>query len=134
MFIHTMTALRFSGLFNFIVGLKMKRDSYTYWGIDHGMHVMGVSSPYQYFRKIKLFNTRKVSPIIKQDFLLLAGSGDHFCDIEQFYKQTQVLTNVRSFTGRIFTAEEAAENHCQFGNLKLVLKQMVNWIENTLSC
>jgi hypothetical protein len=24
-----------------------------------------------------------------------------------------------------------AENHCQFGNLYLVLKQMINWIENT---
>jgi|LSQX01.1.fsa_nt_gb alpha-beta hydrolase superfamily lysophospholipase len=131
MFIHLMTALRFSGLFNFIVGIKMKKDAYAYWGIDHGMHVMGVSSPYRYFQKIKLFNTRKISPMIKQDFLLLAGSEDHFCDMEQFYKQTQVLTNVRSFTGRIFTAEEAAENHCQFGNLGLVLKQMVNWIENT---
>lgn len=130
-FIHSMTALRFSRLFNLIVGIRMKRDAYTYWGIDHGMHVMGVSSPYRYFQKIKLFNTRKVSPIIKQDYLLLAGAEDHFCDMEQFYKQTQVLTNVRSFTGRIFTAEEEAENHCQFGNLELVLKQIVNWIENT---
>jgi hypothetical protein len=129
MFIHVMTTLRFSGLFNFIVGIKMKKDAYTYWGIDHGMHVMGVSSPYRYFQKIKMFNTRKIAPIVKQDFLLLAGSEDHFCDIGQFNKQIKVLTNVHSFTGRIFTAEESAENHCQFGNLELVLKQMVNWIE-----
>lgn len=131
LFIHSMTTLRFSILFDFFVGIKMKKDDYTYWGIDHGMHVMGVSSPYRYFRKIKLFNTRKISPLVKQDFLLLAGAKDHFCDIAQFYKQTKALTNVRSFTGRIFTAEESAENHCQFGNIKLVLKQMINWIENT---
>ncbi len=129
MFIHSMTALRFSGLFNFIVGIKMRKDAYIYWGIDHGMHVMGTASPYKYFQKLKLFHTRKISPMIKQDFLLLAGSEDHFCDMDQFYKQTQLLTNVRSFTGRIFTAEESAENHCQFGNLELALKQMVNWIE-----
>ncbi|WP_010250772.1 alpha/beta hydrolase [Acetivibrio cellulolyticus] len=129
LFINVMTALRMSTVFNFIVGMKMKKDAYTYWGIDHGMHVMGVNSPYKYFRKLRLFNTKKISHEIKQDFLLLAGSQDHFCDIKHFYKQSEKLTNVRTFTGRIFTASEHAENHCQFGNLQLVLDVMIRWIE-----
>jgi hypothetical protein len=38
------------------------------------------------------------------------------------------LTNARSLTGRIFTAEEQAQNHCQVGNLKLALDVILHWI------
>lgn len=128
-FIRTMTSLRLAPIFNGIVEMKMRRDAYTFWGIDHGMHVMGVKSPYAYFRKLREFTMRKISREIRQDFLLLAGAEDHFCEVRHFYRQASALTNVRSFTGRVFTAAEQAENHCQFGNMQLAIDTMIRWIE-----
>jgi len=37
--------------------------------------------------------------------------------------------NARSVTGRIFTSEEHAQNHCQIGNIKLALDVILEWIE-----
>jgi hypothetical protein len=39
------------------------------------------------------------------------------------------MVNVRSFTGRIFTKYEKAENHVCFGNVPLVVNFMINWIK-----
>lgn len=129
LFIWTTVSLRLALVMNAILAVKMNRDPYTFWGIDHGMHVMGVQSPYQYFQKLKRFSMKKIAGQVKQDFLLMAGTKDHFVDMKMYYQMERGLTNVRSFTGRIFTEQEKAENHCQFGNLELALRTMVTWIE-----
>ena len=43
--------------------------------------------------------------------------------------QINALTNAGSVTGRVFTREEQAHNHCQVGNTGLALEVMVKWIE-----
>lgn len=129
LFIWTMVSLRLEGVMNMLLVIKMKRDPYTFWGIDHGMHVMGVKTPYQYFRKLKRFSMKKIAGLLNQDFLLMAGTKDHFIDMNMYYQMERCLTNVRSLTGRIFTVAEKAENHCQFGNLELALRTMKDWIE-----
>ena len=75
------------------------------------------------------FSTRRISSRIRQDFLLLAGTDDHYMPLEHFHRQARALTNVRSFTGRIFTREESAHTHCQCGNLGLALRVMLDWVE-----
>ena len=35
---------------------------------------------------------------------------------------------MRSFTGRIFTAEESAHTHCQVGNPGLAVRVILDWI------
>lgn len=127
-FIDIMMALKLAPVLNFCVKIMMKIDAYIFWGVDHGMHVMGASSPYAYFKTLKKFSMKKISHLVKQDFLLLAGAKDHFCELKTYHKQAKKLVSVRSFTGRIFTKAEHAENHCQFGNLKLVLQTMADWI------
>lgn len=37
--------------------------------------------------------------------------------------------NARSVTGRVFTKNEHAENHCQTGNIGLALDVIVQWLE-----
>ncbi|GAG10018.1 unnamed protein product [marine sediment metagenome] len=44
-------------------------------------------------------------------------------------KQVKALTNARSVTGRVFTKEDHAQNHCQVGNTGLMLDVMVKWLE-----
>ncbi len=131
-FIDVFMALRLAPVINLCVKFMMKVDAYIFWGVDHGMHVMGVSTPYRYFRALKKFSMRKISPKVTQDFFLLAGAEDHFCELKTYHKQAKKLVNARSFTGRIFTSAEHAENHCQFGNLKLALMTMAGWIESMI--
>lgn len=66
--------------------------------------------------------------LVKQDILILSGRKDHFIPNKMHQKQLDVLTNAKSVTGRVFTKEEHAQNHCQIGNVGLALKVMVDWI------
>lgn len=127
-FIDALMALKLAPLLNLLVRISMRTDPYIFWGVDHGTHVMGVSTPYEYFKALKRYTTKRISRLVKQDFLLLTGAEDHFCELKTFYRQSRALVNVRSFTGRIFTKAEHAENHCQFGNIELALRTMADWI------
>jgi hypothetical protein len=93
------------------------------------MYVLGAKTPYDYFQKLKLYSMKRISHRVRQDFLLITGTHDHFVPLSHFHKQSQKLKNVRSFTGRIFTRYEQAENHVGFGNVPLVVNVMINWIK-----
>jgi hypothetical protein len=41
----------------------------------------------------------------------------------------QALVNAKSVTDRIFTKEDHAQNHCQIGNIGLLLDVIVKWIK-----
>lgn len=126
--IRLLTRLGAAPLLNALAERLMARDLLANWGIRHGMYVFGCASPFAFFRKLQQFNTRGLSRQVTQDYLLLAGTGDHFVPLQQFYQQAQALTGVRSFTGRIFTAAEQAQGHCQVGNIALALRTMIGWL------
>jgi pimeloyl-ACP methyl ester carboxylesterase len=127
--LRTLMALRADSVIDRLVARQMEKDSFTRWAVDHGTYVMGVERPSEYFRRMGEFTTRQISSRITQDFLLLAGTADHYMPVEHFHRQARALTNVRSFTGRIFTAEESAHTHCQIGNLGLALRVILDWID-----
>ena len=116
-------------LFNKIMQKRMKTDLLVNWGVNHGMYVFGVNSPFEYIEKARLFSTADISDKIICDVLLLAGTKDHFIPLEMFYKQIETLKNVRSLTARLFTEQEKAASHCQMDNFKLALDVILNWIE-----
>ncbi len=68
------------------------------------------------------------SELIDQDVLLLGGEHDNFQPPKLLYKQEAALVNARSVTTRIFTKGEHADQHCQMGNLGLVLDVMSQWV------
>jgi hypothetical protein len=55
---------------------------------------------------------------------------DHLVPIEQLGDQIRSLTKARSITARTFTYHEQAQNHCQIGNLALVAKVVVDWLDS----
>ncbi|MEW5733970.1 MAG: alpha/beta hydrolase [Thermodesulfobacteriota bacterium] len=120
-----------AGLVNRAVAARMRMDSFSEWGINHGMHVLGANTPFEFFKKAQAYTMKGISHLLTQDVLLLAGTDDHFVPLPLFFRQAQEMTNVRSFTGRIFTRAEEAENHCQVGNIPLALSVIKNWIEQT---
>jgi pimeloyl-ACP methyl ester carboxylesterase len=128
-FIRALLSLRLSFVLNGIVRMKMKRDAYTHWGVEHGMRVLGASSPARYFKALKKFTLKHELTAVGQDVLLTSGSEDHFVPLSQFHACLKGLRNARSVTGRVFSARESAENHCQFGNIALTLDVFLSWID-----
>ncbi|MBS7341345.1 MAG: alpha/beta hydrolase [Lachnospiraceae bacterium] len=109
-----------------MVNKKMDNIYFTKWLLQQGYEIYeNVHTPFEYFNHIKQYNTRKISSLITQDTLVLAGERD----IYTIYYQNQLdaLVNAKSVTGRIFTKEESADHHCQIGNLMLVLRTMEDW-------
>lgn len=109
---------------------KLDENYFTKWLLGHGYAIYeNVHTPCDYFNCIKLYNTKKISPMLKCDVLVLAGAADLYTI---FYEdQLKALTNARSVTGRLFTAEDNADHHCQIGNPKLALETIENWIRET---
>jgi pimeloyl-ACP methyl ester carboxylesterase len=117
-----------AALVNAMVERAMKRSLVIEWGVRHGMHVTGTTTPYQYFREAKRYRTDDISPLIEQDVLPLAGAEDHYVPLHQFYDQIRSLTRVRSLTARLFTRREHAQSHVHVGNTGLSLQVIAGWV------
>lgn len=128
-FLRTCRALHAKWLLNAVVSGAMRRDTYTRWGVEQGMFVFGVKSPWDYFETLGRYSLKGISREIWQDFLLIGSTRDHFIPEGDFARQVASLTGVRSLTARLFTEAENAENHVQFGNLPLVCECMIDWIK-----
>ena len=120
-----------SGVFNLVLAGIMNKSPLFDWGMHQAMLVLGVSTSYKVFQKSKQYTTRDVSPLVKQDVLLMAGTEDFAIPLSHFYHQIEVLKNVSSLTARLFTRAEQAQNHCQVGNLRLAVDCITNWIDFT---
>jgi len=121
-----------ASIINYILRKQCKKNLMLEWGIAQGMHVMGVTTPYDFFRKSLLFSAKDISHLLIQDVLLLGAKEDHFIPHLQFFDQGKALVNVHSLTSRLFTNHEMAQNHCQIGNLGLSIAVIINWVEQTM--
>jgi hypothetical protein len=94
------------------------------------MYIADKKTPVEAMDVVLQLNERNLhSELVKQDVLILTGREDHFIPFKMHDMQVKALTNARSVTGRVFTREEQAQNHCQIGNVGLALDVMVKWIE-----
>lgn len=107
---------------------KLEQNYFTNWLLKQGYAIYeNVNTPCEYFNHIRIFNTRQISEMITQDVLVLAGESDLYT--VYYDDQIKALKNAKSVTGRLFTKEECADHHCQVGNMGLLLKTILNWIE-----
>jgi pimeloyl-ACP methyl ester carboxylesterase len=104
------------------------KDDLLDWAFTHGMYITGTEDPFAYFKGWAAFSTEEFSPLVGQDVLLLAGENDHLIPLDMYYKQKEALVNARSVRGRIFTAEEGADQHCQVGNVELAWNEILHWL------
>ncbi len=106
---------------------KLDENYFMKWLIGQGCAIYeNVHTPCEYFSCIKQYNTREISPMLKQDVLVLAGSEDLYTIY--YDEQLKALNHARSVTGRLFTEEENAGHHCQIGNIQLALDTITHWI------
>jgi pimeloyl-ACP methyl ester carboxylesterase len=126
----TLLKTKARALLNFLARRQMKADMFVEWVLNFGMYINGVKTPYEYFKTFDKYNVKNQhASQINQDVLLLAGEDDHFIPVHLLEKQIKVLSKAKSVTGRIFTKEAHAEQHCQVGNMQLALDVMISWIE-----
>ncbi len=116
-------------LMNYIARKKMKVDFEHKWSVNNSMYITRTRTPMDAMKTVVQLNEKNLhSDLVKQDVLILTGAEDHFIPLKMHYKQVKALVNARSVTGRIFTREEQAQNHCQIGNTGLALDVMSRWI------
>ena len=126
--------LQFETFSNWSSNLKMKympRSSREYWEITHSMYITKTNTALAALKQMLQLNEENLhSEMIRQDVLVLAGGKDHYIPLKMLNMQVKALVNAKSVTSRIFTKEEHAENHCQIGNIGLLLEVMTEWINN----
>lgn len=122
-------AMHAAFIINTLVRMRMRKDFFVNWIVRQSMSVFGASTPFKALVKARNYSLKKVSHLITQDILVLAGSKDHFVPLEFFHKQARALTNARSFTGRIFTEADDGQMHCQIGNMQLVVNSILDWVQ-----
>jgi len=127
--VKTLFHLHAAPILNALIRQAMKKSLVVDWGVRQSMFILGAETPYEYLQILKTSYHDDFFPRVRQDVLLLAGCEDFGIPLEQFYRQIEVLKNVRSLTARLFTRDEQAQNHCQVGNLELALDVIMNWIE-----
>ena len=121
--------IRLRRLTNRLALRKMARDKMHAWSVSNMMHIADKETPVEAMDVVLQLNERTLhSELVKQDVLILTGREDHFIPFKMHDMQVKALTNARSVTGRVFTREEQAQNHCQIGNVGLALDAMVKWI------
>jgi len=122
--------IRFRKLTNRLTLRKMTKDKMHAWSVSNMMYIADKKTPVDAMDVVLQLNERNLhSELVKQDILILTGREDHFIPFKMHDMQVKALANARSVTGRVFTREEQAQNHCQIGNVGLALDVMVKWIE-----
>lgn len=112
------------------LNVAMRFNSELRWSVKNAMWVLGVQDPVELIHEIKRYSLQDTAQMIRQPALILHGSRDHFIPREQldmFYAAVKAPKTLR-----IFTEEEGAEEHCQFGNMGLLHQVLFDWLDETL--
>jgi alpha-beta hydrolase superfamily lysophospholipase len=100
------------------------------WMMQLALHNTGLRTLYEVMKHYQKHETASISSRLTQDVLLMAGAEDHYVPVHQLPDQIATLTHVRSLTARLFTRAEQAQNHCQIGNMGLVFRVILDWMES----
>ena len=108
---------------------KMKKDEHHNWFAENSMFISKIDQPFDAMMKMFDLNEENAQPRkITQDVLVLTGINDHFIPKKMHKITIKSLTNANSVKGILYTKDTSAHNHCQIGNIPLVCKDILNWL------
>jgi len=111
---------------------KMKRDEHHNWFSENAMYITNIDNPLKANMKMLEMNEENIQPErITQDVLILSSIDDHFIPIKMHKMLMKGLPNAHSVEGIVYTKETQAHNHCQIGNIPLVCKDVIDWLDRT---
>jgi len=123
--------MKYENFFNRSSYWKMKHNPAVKWQIGNAMHITKAATPLEASRLTLNLSRENMHPgNITQNVLLLTGRKDHFIPFRLHRRQVDALINAASVTERIFTEKEHAQNHCQIGNIRLLLDTVLEWLED----
>ena len=110
---------------------KMKKDEYHNWFAENSMYISKIDNPLNASMQMLKMNVENIQPErVTQNVLILSGKNDHFIPIKMHKKTIKSLKNANSVKGIIYNKETNAHNHCQIGNIPLVCKDVLNWLNS----
>lgn len=120
------------GFMNRMAVMKFEnREGVASWMVDHLKFITKKCKPLEALDLYLQLNEENMhSEQVKQDVLILTSRNDHFVPFKMHEMQSKALVNAKSVTGKVFTKDDKAENHCQIGNIKLALETITKWIED----
>lgn len=129
-YIHLWFIKHCRGFVNRMAEKKFQGDNVQSWMVNHLMYISKKDKPMDALEIYLALNEDNIhSELVKQDVLILNGSEDHFVPVKMHRMQMDALTSAKSVTGKVFTRDEHAQNHCQMGNIGLALEVMVKWMD-----
>ena len=113
-----------------LLDVAMRFNPELRWSVRNAMWVLGVDNPVEVIREIQRYSLKDAAGLIRQPTLILHGQKDHFIPREQVDMLYAALKAPKTL--RVFTEEEGAEEHCQFGNMALLHQVLFDWLDETL--
>lgn len=129
-FLEFLLDMKLSFIVNPLVRRQVKKDDILSWALQHGMHVSGASSPFEYYDWVRMLNLKEVAHLINCHSYLVMGNEDHLVPIEQVYIEAQSMKNAESVTTIMLSKAQEGAEHCQIGNAKLVLDNILRWLDS----
>jgi pimeloyl-ACP methyl ester carboxylesterase len=116
-------------LVNFLVDFLRKKSIIADWGIMQGMYITKTKTAFEFYQELKKHVlTQEICDNLECDVLLLAGEKDHYIPKEQYFRLKEKIHNANSLKCRLFTVQEGGEQHCQIGNYKIAIDEMMKFI------
>lgn len=108
---------------------KISKGGSEAWQISNIMYITQKEKPMDAFDYAMKMNKNNLHPEeIKQDMMIMTGRNDHFIPFKLHDPMIKILHNAASIADKIYTIQQHASNHCQIGNIKLALDDMIRWI------
>jgi len=109
---------------------KMKKDEHHNWFAENSMYISNIDNPLKASMSMMNMTDKNSQPErITQDVLILSARNDHFVPIKLHKMMIKSLKNAKTVKGIIYKKETSAHNHCQIGNIPLVCKDVLKWLE-----
>lgn len=108
----------------------MAKDLGSRWFIENGMFSTNTKSAVNFLLHWSLYRMEEEISLIRADTLSVASKEDHFMGYEHFKRFYDRLQCPKTFL--VFTAEEAAGEHCQMGALAVSANRVYDWLDQVL--
>lgn len=106
------------------------RSMMARWMFHQGKHITGADTFYDMYKRLARHNVKSFHEKVSCNLLILAGEKDHYIPISHYKQCKHLFPNAKSVKMRLFTKKEGGQQHCQIGNPRLAIEEIINWLEN----
>ncbi|KAK1714119.1 Alpha/Beta hydrolase protein [Colletotrichum acutatum] len=124
---------RYSGVQDFAAAEKIFTDpsvpTTARWALSHGSWAFKVRTPAEYLEKASHFNLKDIADTVQCPIFVADAADDHF-----FKGQPEAMRGALGNKAHyvVFTADDAAGDHCHVGAARYTNQVMLDWFEEKI--